>query len=60
VLSADEQSEFIRAYGLEAGDLETVAHDWLASHPERIATFLEGVTTRTGENDALAAVKESL
>ncbi|WNK20019.1 glycine betaine ABC transporter substrate-binding protein [Halomonas piscis] len=59
VLSADEQSEFIRAYGLEKGDLETVAHDWLADHPERVATFLEGVTTRDGE-DGLAAVKESL
>ncbi|GAB2721000.1 glycine betaine ABC transporter substrate-binding protein [Halomonas garicola] len=59
VLSADEQSEFIRAFGLEKGDLETVAHDWLADHPERVATFLEGVTTRDGE-DGLAAVKESL
>ncbi|XKE47106.1 ABC transporter substrate-binding protein [Halomonas organivorans] len=58
-LSADEQSEFIRAYSLEERDLEAVAHDWLAGHPERVAAFLEGVTTRDGE-DALAAVEASL
>ena len=59
VLLADEQSEFIRAYGLEKGDLEVVAHDWLVSHPERVAAFLDGVTTRDGK-EALAAVKASL
>lgn len=59
VLSADEQSEFIRDYSHEDGDLATVAHDWLADNPERVATFLDGVTTRNGE-DAVAAVKDSL
>lgn len=59
VLSADEQSEFIRAYSLEDGDLEAVAHDWLVNNPERIATFMEGVTTRDGD-DALSAVEKSL
>ncbi|TDB02106.1 glycine betaine ABC transporter substrate-binding protein [Halomonas marinisediminis] len=59
VLSADEQSEFIRAYSLENGDLEEVAHDWLVNHPERVATFLEGVTTRDGDS-ALSAVEQSL
>lgn len=59
VLTADEQSEFIRTYSLEQGDLEVVAREWLVNNPERIATFLDGVTTRDG-NDGLAAVKESL
>lgn len=59
VLSADEQSEFIREYSLEERDLEAVAHDWLAAHPERVAAFLEGVETRDGE-DALSAVEASL
>ncbi|MDR5866053.1 ABC transporter substrate-binding protein [Halomonas koreensis] len=59
VFSADEQSEFIRDYSLEERDLEAVAHDWLAGHPERVADFLEGVTTKDG-GDALAAVEASL
>ena len=59
VLSADEQSEFIRAYSLEERDLEDVAHDWLAAHPERLAAFLDGVETRDGK-PALAAVEASL
>ncbi|RTR06461.1 glycine betaine ABC transporter substrate-binding protein [Halomonas nitroreducens] len=59
VFSANEQSEFIRAYSLEERELEAVAHDWLADHPERVAAFLEGVTSRSGE-DGLSAVKASL
>lgn len=59
VLSAAEQSEFIRAYSLEERDAEDVAHDWLAAHPERVAAFLDGVETRDG-GDALAAVEASL
>ncbi len=41
VLSADEQSDFIRDYSLEERELDVVAHDWLAAHPERVAEFLE-------------------
>ncbi|MBB3143260.1 ABC transporter substrate-binding protein [Halomonas organivorans] len=59
VLSADEQSEFILEYSLKERDLEEVAHDWLAAHPERVAEFLEGVETRDGD-DARAAVEASL
>ncbi|MDR5907189.1 glycine betaine ABC transporter substrate-binding protein [Franzmannia qiaohouensis] len=58
-LTADEQSEFIRDFGLEEGELETVARDWLLANPGRIETFLEGVTTRDGE-PGLAAVRASL
>ncbi|WP_192035625.1 ABC transporter substrate-binding protein [Halomonas sp. YLGW01] len=59
VLSADDQSDFIRAYSLEERELEDVAHDWLTAHPERVAAFLEGVETRDGK-DALSAVQASL
>lgn len=58
-LTANEQSEFIRDFGLENGQLETVARNWLLANPERIETFLEGVTTRDGE-PGLAAVHASL
>ncbi|WP_129140126.1 ABC transporter substrate-binding protein [Modicisalibacter coralii] len=59
VFSADEQSEFIRQFGLEQRDLEDVAHEWLKAHPQQLATFLEGVTTRDGE-PALPVVEASL
>lgn len=59
VLTADQQSDFIREYGLEERELETVAHDWLQNHPDELAEFLDGVTTRDGE-PGLAAVKASL
>ncbi|PSJ21114.1 glycine/betaine ABC transporter [Halomonas sp. ND22Bw] len=58
-LSADEQSEFILEYSLKERELEDVAHEWLVAHPQRVASFLEGVTTRDGE-DALSAVEGSL
>ncbi|OJA05866.1 glycine betaine ABC transporter substrate-binding protein [Halomonas sp. QHL1] len=58
-LSAAEQSEFIRDFGLEEGELETVARDWLLANPERIESFLEGVTTREGK-PGIAAVRASL
>ncbi|MBD3897974.1 ABC transporter substrate-binding protein [Halomonas sp. ML-15] len=57
--TADQQSEFILHYSLEERDLEDVARDWLLANPERIETFLEGVTTRDGE-PGLAAVRDSL
>lgn len=57
--SANEQSEFISAFSLEQRELDGVAREWLTNHPERVASFLEGVTTRDGE-EALAAVEASL
>ncbi|EHJ94517.1 ABC transporter substrate-binding protein [Vreelandella boliviensis] len=58
-LSADEQSEFISAFSLEERDLDEVAREWIEQHPERVASFLEGVTTYDGK-EAHAAVKGSL
>lgn len=57
--SADEQSEFIRVFSLEERDLEVVAREWLENNPERVASFLEGVTTRDGE-EAHAVVEAGL
>ena len=57
--SADEQSQFISAFSLEERELDAVASQWLKDNPERVASFLEGVTTRDGD-DALAAVEANL
>ncbi len=57
--SADEQSEFISAFSLEDRDLDAVASEWLEDNPERVASFLEGVTTYDGQ-DARAAMESSL
>ncbi|WP_192035645.1 ABC transporter substrate-binding protein [Halomonas sp. YLGW01] len=57
--TADTQSDFIREYSLKEHELEAVAHDWLVANPEKVAEFLDGVTTRDGK-PALAAVKASL
>ena len=59
VFSAHEQSEFIKAFSLEERDLDEVAREWLEQHPDKRAAFLEGVTTRDGD-DALAALEASL
>ncbi|WP_325064259.1 ABC transporter substrate-binding protein [Cobetia sp. L2A1] len=59
IFSADEQSAFILDYGLNERDLEDVAHDWIQAHPQKLAEFLDGVTTRDG-GDAIAAVDGSL
>ncbi|WP_251977905.1 ABC transporter substrate-binding protein [Salinicola avicenniae] len=59
VLTADEQSAFIDGYSRQERDADEVAREWLQNHPERVATFLEGITTRDGE-PGLAAVESSL
>ncbi|WNL43260.1 glycine betaine ABC transporter substrate-binding protein [Halomonas sp. PAMB 3264] len=48
--TAEEQSAFISAYSQQERELEDVARQWLADHPERVTTFLEGVTTFDGED----------
>ncbi len=59
VLSADDQSAFIQGFGREGRDPEAVAHDWLVAHRDKLAEFLDGVTTRDGK-PALPAVERSL
>ncbi|WP_251975940.1 ABC transporter substrate-binding protein [Salinicola avicenniae] len=53
-LTADEQSQFISEYSLEEKSKVAVARDWLVEHPQRVAAFLDGVTTRDGQ-PAIAA-----
>ncbi|MFC0266843.1 ABC transporter substrate-binding protein [Kushneria aurantia] len=57
--SADEQSAFIRDYGLKEQAVEVVAHNWIEANPERVAEFLQGVETRDGQ-PGLPAVEEAL
>lgn len=57
--SSEDQSAFILDYGLNERDPDDVAHDWLEAHPEKVAEFLDGVTTREG-GDALKAMEASL
>ncbi|WP_043532171.1 ABC transporter substrate-binding protein [Litchfieldella xinjiangensis] len=59
VLTAEDQSEFIQGYGLEDRDADVVAKEWLQANPDKLASFLEGVTTKEGE-PGLDAVKASL
>ncbi|MGE4533145.1 ABC transporter substrate-binding protein [Halomonas sp.] len=49
VFSADDQSAMIRGFSYEEREPEEVALQWLRDNPERVAAFLEGVTTRDGE-----------
>ena len=49
----------IDGYGRQELPAEQVARTWLQDHPERVATFLDGITTRAGK-PALEAVKASL
>ncbi|WP_232822174.1 ABC transporter substrate-binding protein [Salinicola sp. CR57] len=58
-LTADEQSEFIDGYGRQERSAEAVAREWLQDHPDRVAEFLDGITTRDGR-PALEAVNASL
>ncbi len=49
VFTADDQSAMIRGFSYEEREPEEVALQWLRDNPERVAAFLEGVTTRDGE-----------
>ncbi|MGC3872135.1 ABC transporter substrate-binding protein [Halomonas sp. GXIMD04776] len=49
VISADDQSEMILGFGFENRDPEEVALEWIKKNPEKVKSFVEGVTTRNGE-----------
>ncbi|MFD2191704.1 ABC transporter substrate-binding protein [Pistricoccus aurantiacus] len=53
VFSAEEQSQFIDEFSQQGKDLEDVAEQWIESHPERVQAFLDGVTTRDGEQPTI-------
>ncbi|TDB04680.1 glycine betaine ABC transporter substrate-binding protein [Halomonas marinisediminis] len=60
VFSADDQSAMIYGFSYEERPPEEVALEWLRNNPERVKAFLEGVTTRDGEQDAWPVVQEAL
>ncbi|USZ49581.1 ABC transporter substrate-binding protein [Halomonas sp. DN3] len=59
VFTADDQSAMIRGFSYEEREPEAVAVDWLREHPEETKGFLEGVTTRDGE-EAWPVVRDAL
>ncbi|WP_423822912.1 ABC transporter substrate-binding protein [Salinisphaera sp. SPP-AMP-43] len=44
------QSRWIYNYSYKKGDLETVAKNWLKTHPKTVKTWLEGVNTVDGSS----------
>ncbi|MBK1692052.1 ABC transporter substrate-binding protein [Ectothiorhodospira mobilis] len=46
--TAADQSVMIRGFSFEEREPEAVALEWLREHPERVRSFLDGVTTRDG------------
>ena len=58
--SADDQSAMIFGFSAEERPADEVALEWLRSHPERVEAFLDGVTTRDGDQDAWPVVQEAL
>lgn len=58
--SADDQSAMIFGFSAEERPADEVALEWLQTHPERVKTFLEGVTTRDGNQDAWTVIQEAL
>jgi len=56
--SAEEQSWMIKQYGQEEKAMEEVAKTWIESHPERVETMMDSVTTQDGD-PAWPAVKSA-
>ncbi|MBN8413801.1 ABC transporter substrate-binding protein [Halomonas denitrificans] len=59
VFSADDQSAMIRGFSYEEREPEQVALEWLQQHPEQTRSFVEGVTTRDGE-EAWPVIQQAL
>jgi len=59
VFSADEQSDMIRGFSYEEQEPEDVALDWMREHPAKVEGYLEGVTTRDGD-EAWPVVRDTL
>tara|TARA_B100000929_G_scaffold251852_1_gene212028 strand:- start:821 stop:1777 length:957 start_codon:yes stop_codon:yes gene_type:complete len=60
VVPAEIQSQWIYDYGYDKQSAEDVARRWLSGHMDRVARWLEGVTTADGKTPALAAVEKAL
>lgn len=58
--SADDQSAMIFGFSAEERPADEVALEWLRNHPEQVKAFMEGVTSRDGNQDAWSVVQEKL
>lgn len=58
--SAADQSEMIYGYSFDEKPADEVALTWLREHPEEVKAFVDGVTTRSGEQKAWPAVQAAL
>ncbi|GAA3896018.1 choline ABC transporter substrate-binding protein [Halomonas cibimaris] len=58
--SADDQSAMIYGYSFDEKPADDVARQWLQNHPAQVKTFVDGVTTRSGEQQAWPAVQDAL
>lgn len=58
--SADDQSAMIYGFSFDEKPADDVAREWLQEHPEKVKAFTEGVTTRSGEQEAWPAVQDAL
>ncbi|WNK19931.1 ABC transporter substrate-binding protein [Halomonas piscis] len=58
--SADDQSAMIYGYSFDEKPADEVALTWLREHPEKVRTFVDGVTTRSGEEKAWPEIQDAL
>lgn len=58
--SADDQSAMIFGFSSEERPADEVALEWLQAHPEQVKAFLEGVSTRDGDQNAWPVVQDAL
>ncbi len=59
VIQADWQSKWIMGYTYEGNEPEDVARVWIENNLDKVAAWLEGVTTRDGSQDGLSAVQKA-
>lgn len=58
--SADDQSSMIYGYSFDDQPAGEVARAWLQDHPEAVKSFMDGVTTRSGDQNAWPVVQSAL
>ncbi|WP_123657517.1 ABC transporter substrate-binding protein [Salinisphaera japonica] len=54
------QSQWIYDYGYDKQSADDVARRWITGHMDRVAQWLDGVTTADGKTQALAALKKAM
>lgn len=59
-VGSQTQSNWIYDYAYKNQPADKVARNWIRSHRDRVATWLQGVTTADGDTSALQAVKADI